>query len=179
MIIGKTSFIGKYYKWMYNELPSDFCTLFWKSLISLLFLPLAFPLYFFPDQKANWNNSPIFWKAVGGMLIWLILFLIFLFGFAVLESYYTTEVLLTWSDFKLITLSFLIGILVSGIVIGGIIGIIFLIMGIRELYFFLKYRVTQREVNVDKYGYVITEPSQVVVMWSTIRNKYCTKITWK
>lgn len=68
MNISEKNVLARFYKWSYGELPQDFCTLFWGSLLSLVLLPFHAPLYWF-------RPGTIWGRALVGFTLELSLFM--------------------------------------------------------------------------------------------------------
>lgn len=173
MTIQTTSFIAKYYRWMFRgELPNNFCTLFWNTLFSVIFLPctiIVFPVAMLFDEYI-WHWSSLSAKIFRGVAYWLLFFLLPVFGLVIIDKYVTHA----WKDWNFYLamavgwLAIVVFLLIGALVILSIVGIV---IGIRSL--------ADRYNQNKEIKQLISEPSKLTVMWDTVRNKYCTKITWK
>ena len=182
MNFNTNSFLARYYRWMFRgTLPNDFCTLFWNTLLSVIFLPMTCLVYpvdlLFRTDK--WESS-LAGKVVIGMIWWVLFFLLPAMGLAVLDEYLPSIGWKTWNIWLALAVGWL-AILIFGLILVLIGAIIFgSFYGLSHLHSTIKedrrlLRELQGEVDING----VSQPSKLRIILDTIRNKYCTKITWK
>lgn len=188
MTIKSNSLIAYYYKWMFRgDLANDFCTLFWNTLFSFLLLPLTLPAFIASLVFGHdiWDRN-LLSKSFRGLLTYFGLFFAFCFGIGAFQEVFG-NVWTTWGFWKIMGASLLglVGLVLTIVlVIGSIAGIC---AGAYYSYMGIKKSLSKKVVyktygeNGKEYEDHYYEPKEykVVVVWNTIRNKYCTKITWK
>lgn len=174
------SFLGRYYKFIFNGvLPETTCDLYRNILFSIIFFPLfiisAVPLW----ADENWENKSLFRKTFNGFLLWFGAFVAGLLGLAILYK----AGFIFWNNFPLVP-ALLVGLITFVIVFGGVIltivGLIWLGM--------VTYEKTSEYFNNKKWErraaavnapQAEKKPSKVQVIIDTLKNKYCSKITWE
>ena len=181
--------ISNYYKWLFRDLPNDFCTLWWNTLASLPLLPFLIPAYlvsFIFGRYDVWLDRNLLGKAFRGVLTYFLTVVALFFGLASFEKVFG-QAWRTWDFWPVLGAAVVgfIGIAVFVIVvIGGIVGICagisWLFTTIRNSF---RTKITRNVVDEDGHEYSRTyyEPKElkVVVLWNTLRQKYCKKITWE
>src|SRR6478609_476468 len=84
MEINKNSFLARYYMFMFNNnLPKDFCTLFWNTPLSIILIPLAIP---YRIDKNEWFNSSLTLKTIFGTVWWVLILFIGSIGGMIIEN---------------------------------------------------------------------------------------------
>jgi len=149
---------------MFDDLPKDFCTLFWNTLIATIFLPITIIGFWIPE----WNKKFMVIKILYGVLFWILSLYIMMLGDLILEK-------LGWINIKEMSMFLLLPLgAVTGIMI------ITMIFGIGGGCVYLGQNIYDK-IQEKRYGIPFSEkkPSKLSIIWNTIRNKYCTKINWK
>lgn len=159
MTISSSNYIARYYKWIYNELPMDFCTLFWGSLFIVLCAPFIVIGKLLTSKRGAIKEY--FW---GGVFFWICLFALALFGFAFMRD-----------ALKMSTGNFLLDIVIGilGVILfaGAVISV--LAIGVGTIY------IADKGVKKWKESHDKDEQSQLSVWIGAIRQKHCTKINWE
>jgi hypothetical protein len=170
-----------------GALASDFCTLFWNILFSVLSLPLTIPAFLasLVFGEDVWNRN-LLDKSFRGLLTYFGLFIGICLGLAAFEEFFG-DIWHTWGFWPVIGAA-LIGIIsIIILMIGFILGV----AGVCAVFYYgdrwirrqfqEKKTIEFTDEDGSKYNdtYYEDKPIGIVVLWNTIRNKYCTKITWK
>lgn len=168
MKLSKSNWYIKVYYYFTNEYPKDVCTLFWTSLLILLFLPIITPGMLFAKKYENvWGNI---WVGIKFWLVYIVLWV--LGGYAWWDP--TNHVFkYDWGHWAWIVFPLTIPILLA---IAAVPVSLILIAGD---YSIEKYKQYKR-FN-EQYG---DEPKESVwdkvkIFWAAMRGKYCTKIEWE
>ncbi len=169
MELKENSFLAKYYRFMFDNLPKDFCTLFWNILFATIFFPLTIAYYPFAE---SWNKNafPLVVRAIFGAIVWMFATLLGVLGAVQLEKL-GWEGFIKLSFFLVVPIGLVFIILAFAIIIAIAVGTGY---GISKVW---KAAFPKKEKNYEDE--VTTPLSKLSIIWSTIRNKYCTKIDWK
>ena len=160
MEINKNSFLARYYMFMFDDLPKDFCTLFWNTLIATIFLPITIVIFWIP----NWSKKSMIVKILYGIIFWILLLVGGIAGGSLIEK-------IGWTNFLKMSMFLVIPL--------GFIALFILILTIVGIGIGICYIVERGFLKLSKIGLNKEKPSKLSIIWSTIRNKYCTKINWK
>ena len=167
MEINKNSFLARYYMFMFDSLPDNFCILFWNTLISIILLPFTL-MYRTVSGQYDWDMNPLILKTIYGIGIWIAFLLLGILGAGIIQKIGWID-FLKMSIFLIIPLGFVAACIFFAICIGIMVGMFYSIeKGWKKL---------KENKNYDPYKEEV--PSKFSVIWNTIRNKYCTKINWK
>lgn len=186
MEIKSNSWIAIYYRWMFNDkLPNDFCTLFWNTLLSLCSLPLTIPAYLTSFAFGNevWNDRNLLGKMFHGFLTYFGFIVAYFIGLATWDNVFGST-WKTWDFWSILGVALVGFIGVALVVILVILSVVGICAGV---YYSTRYLFNKKIVyktkydNGNEYDNFYYEPKKfkIAILWNTIRNKYCTKITWK
>lgn len=177
MELSENSFVAKYYKWIFhNVLPMDFCTLFWNTLFSIAFFPVII-ITRLPLWGNTWYGQTLISRIGWGLLQWASSMVIAVFGLAILHDSW-----LHWTWVKTMNpiLGFFLGLATVIVIILAIVSVVaivvLLIEGGKWIYYKLDNRTSEKKVKLVQTP---AREAHVAIIYNTIRNKYCTKITWK
>lgn len=171
MLISKNGFWIKLYRWTYGvserelEPQNNLCPIFWKILISLIFLipnlVIGLPAHIITYvSKEAYYDTKMLIKYLISILVYAILYSLFAFVLSIIVYFRNVELLgMSVKDAKTILIMF----------IGAIIMIIIAIL-VYKLSSQIKKRRNQDGVNKSKSILI-----EGVKAWY---NKYCPKITW-
>lgn len=155
MKIRSTNPLVRYFNFIFEYYPIDFCTLFWGSLYAIMFFWLEIPGKWYARLT---ESRRIFWD---GVYFYSSLYLLFQFVSGIIWLFG-----IDWFNVDWIWLLKVLGIAIAVLIIGLII-----ILIVVYLVLFVKDKIQENIVPND-------QPSSISIWWATIRGKYCTKIEY-
>lgn len=170
-----------------GKLPKDFCTLFWNTFFSLLFLPFMVVTALMDRWLTVEGLSNCLWRILYGVLVVTATFAIHAVGVISIMKMFTegadlelAKTLIAYGPwlYILFGLAFWIGAaLALFAIILACMGVVTLVERFAEAKVKKQWAMSEEEraTGAAKQD----EPSKVKVTWDTFRNKYCTKIEWR
>lgn len=181
MDLQSKSLLGQFYKFMFDDsLPENSCILIKNMFFAVILFPIAIigslPLW----SEECWDYRSLFMKTLNGALVWVATIFFSVVGLA----FVTKCGFEFWKDWPLFFVAIL-GLIGMAIFIIGVILAFAIIIGSIELckYGINKYQKYSNSKRVDKLideeDYTPVEPSKLMIILNTIKDKTCIKINWK
>jgi len=174
--LNDTNWFARYHKFIYGELPDNFCPFFWQLLAAILLFPLVIPSEIQNNYLTDGRSKrPLYAKIVISLLIYIGLILTAGFGGSIMEEIWSAEVIHGWNlGGWLILISLVCGILT---IVGALVCIVLILGGYSYIHDELRERKFKKKFKNAQS--IPQGPSQLRLMIDNIRSKYCTKIVWK
>lgn len=159
MTLSKQNPLVRYFNFIFEYLPQDFCTLFWGTLYALSFFWLEIP--------GKWiSNSTGERKiVVHGLVFYLLIFYAVAIVALVVVLFKIDWLSIDWIEVGLVVLAMLVGVSI-------LLAVVFLIVG----FGIATYEYAKEKVFPPKKKR--KGPSNLAIWWATLRQKYCTKIQY-